>query len=178
MGGHSRDRIGVPIGGKHDVLGPGADPDRAVSDTRRMGDHGTRRFQADRAVVDDAVEQVHFRRADELGGAHVGRAIVDLLRRSELDDLPLDHDGDPIGHGHGFGLIVRHIDRGGAEPLLQLDDFRARAGAQCCVEIGQRLVQKKQPRLADQRTRQRHALALAAGELPRLAVEQAVDLHL
>ena len=45
------------------------------------------------------------------------------------------------------------------------------------VEVGQRLVEQEDLRLAHQRAAHRDALALAAGELARLAVEQMIDLQ-
>ena len=49
--------------------------------------------------------------------------------------------------------------------------------AQLGVQVGQRFVQQQHRRPDDQRTRQRHALALAAGELAREAVSVLVQLH-
>ncbi len=44
------------------------------------------------------------------------------------------------------------------------------------VEVRQRLVHQKRGGIAHDRPRQRHPLALAAGQLPRAAVEQVLDL--
>ena len=52
---------------------------------------------------------------------------------------------------------------------VQLDQLGAHGGAQLGVEIGKRLVEQEGLRLAHQRAAQRDALALAAGELRRLA---------
>ena len=49
-------------------------------------------------------------------------------------------------------------------------DEDAHLVAQLGVEIGQRLVEKQDLRLDDQRAGERHALLLAAGELARIAV--------
>ena len=45
------------------------------------------------------------------------------------------------------------------------------------VEVGERLVEEEDPRVAHDGAADRHALALAAGELLRQAVEQVVDLQ-
>ena len=66
-------------------------------------------------------------------------------------------------------------DEGGAETLLQLHQFGLRALAQLLVERGQRLVEQQDPRAARQRTRQRHALLLAAGKLVGLALLEALE---
>ena len=69
------------------------------------------------------------------------------------------------------------IDHGLAEPAVQLDQLRPHMGAQLGVEIGERLVEQEHLRLAHQRPAERHALLLAAGKLPRLAVEQRLELQ-
>ena len=47
--------------------------------------------------------------------------------------------------------------------------MRSRAG---CIERGKRLIEQQQTGLRRQRAHQRHALQLAAGKLPRIAVRQ------
>ena len=72
---------------------------------------------------------------------------------------------------------MRHVDRGRAELLLQLPDLDAHRDAQLGVEIRQRLVEQEGLRPPHDRAAHRDALALAAGELARLAVEQLLDLQ-
>ena len=55
-------------------------------------------------------------------------------------------------------------------------DLGAGLDAQLGVEVGERLVHQEDGRLADDRPAERDALALAAGQLLRLAVEQLVEL--
>ena len=59
-----------------------------------------------------------------------------------------------------------------AEPFVQLRELDARPGAQPGVEVGERLVEQEHVGLADDGAADRHALALPAGKLRRLAVEQ------
>ena len=61
------------------------------------------------------------------------------------------------------------------EPLVQCGDLAAHRHAQLGVEVGQRLVEEEDARLAHDGAADRHALALAAGELRRTAVEQRVE---
>jgi zinc and cadmium transporter len=63
---------------------------------------------------------VHRRRADEAGDEAVGRAVVELQRRADLLDAAVVHHDDAVGHGHGLDLVVRDVDRGGLQPLVQL----------------------------------------------------------
>ena len=82
------------------------------------------------------------------------------------------HDDDAVGHGHGLDLVVRDVDRGRAQPLVQFLDLGAHGNAQLGIEIGQRLVEQKHLRIAHDRAPHRDALALAARQLPRIALEQ------
>ena len=69
------------------------------------------------------------------------------------------------------------VDRGDAEPLLQPRDLGAHLAAQLGVEVGQRLVEEERVGLADDRAAHRDALALAAGQVARLALEVLVELE-
>ena len=67
------------------------------------------------------------------------------------------------------------------QPLVQLLDLGAHLHAQLGVEVRQRLVEQEHLRVADDGPAHGHALALAARELARVAVEQwlqAEDLRL
>ena len=56
-------------------------------------------------------------------------------------------------------------------------DLGARLDAELGVEVGERLVHEEHRGLADDRPAERDALALAAGQLLRLAVEELVELE-
>ena len=68
-------------------------------------------------------------------------------------------------------LVVRDVDHGEPEALLQTANLDAHGGAELGVEVGKRLVHEAQRRLAADAAGERDALALAAGERARLAVE-------
>ena len=116
------------------------------------------------------VEEVHRRAADEAGHKDVGRAVVEHLRRIELLEDAVLHHRDAGGHGHGFRLVVGHVDEGGLQALVELGNLGALLDAQLGVEVGERLVEEEDLRLADDGAPHRHALALAAGELAGLAL--------
>jgi hypothetical protein len=82
------------------------------------------------------------------------------------------HHHDLVGHGHGLDLVVGDIDGGGLQPLVQRLDLGAHRHAQLGVEVGQRLVEQEHLRIAHDGAAHRDALALAAGQLPGIAVEQ------
>jgi hypothetical protein len=67
-----------------------------------------------------------------------------------------------VGHAHGLGLVVRDVDDGELQPLLQLAQLAAHLLAQLGVQVGQRLVHQAHRRLRHQRACQRHALLLPA----------------
>ena len=117
-------------------------------------------------------DQIHRRRADEARRECGGRPIVQLLRRTVLLDTAVAHQHDAIGHGHGFGLVVRHIDHGHPEPLLQRPDFSPHLVTQLGVEIRKRFVHQADARFRNDGAAECHALALPARQLRRLSLEQ------
>ena len=122
-------------------------------------------------------QEIHRRRAHEAGNEHVGGTLIDRPRHVELLQAPLMHHGDARGERHRLDLVVGHVDRGLAECLVQLLDLGPHLDAELGVEIGERLVEQEERRVADQRPAHRDPLALAAGELAGLAIEQAFDLE-
>ena len=60
---------------------------------------------------------------------------------------------------------------------MELGDLDPHLDAEHGVEVGERLVEEEDLRLADQRPADGDALALAAGELGRLAVEELLELE-
>ena len=103
-----------------------------------------------------------------------GRSYSSCGRRHLLQ-LAAAHDGDAIAHRHRLDLVVRDVDRGHIELLLQPRDLGARLHAQLRVEVRQRLVHQEGLRMADDRATHGDALALAARERPRLAVEERLE---
>ncbi len=121
--------------------------------------------------------EVHRRRADEAGDEDVGRVVVHVPRGVDLlEDAVLEHR-DPVAHRHGLDLVVGDVDRRDAEPALQRGDLGAGLHAQLRVEVRQRLVHEEHLRLAHDRPAHRDALALAAGERLRLAVEVLLEVE-
>ena len=103
---------------------------------------------------------------NRLSGCRKGLRRVDLLQQAFIDHR------DAGGHGHGFHLIVGHVDKGGLELLVQLADIGAGLHAQLGIQVGERFVKQENFRLADDRPAYRHTLALAAGKLAGFALEQ------
>ena len=167
-----------------EVLGPDAEHDasgprrpcsagRAASVSSAERELAGRRRRP-RAPPFDALErrldEVHRRAADEAADEEVDRAVVELLRRRDLLQLALAHDGDAVAHRHRLDLVVRDVDRRHAEVALEPRDLRAHLHAQLRVEVRERLVHQERLRLAHDRAAHRDALALAAGERARLAL--------
>ncbi len=68
-------------------------------------------------------------------------------------------------------------DEGQSQPALQVHQLELGFAAQFLVERRHRLVEQQYARTLDQRTRERHALALAAGQFVRLAPAEIFKLH-
>ena len=136
---------------------------------RRPGDVDTSRF------AHHAVEHVDCRRADELGDTAVVGIGVDLARRCHLQQLAVQHHRHPVGERHRLGLIMRDIDEGDAEALVQFLDLGAHLHAQVGVEIRQRLVHQEYGGMAHHRATDSDALTLTSRQLSGLSVEQTID---
>ena len=106
----------------------------------------------------------------------VGGVTIDLLGRPDLLDAAAIHHHHAVGQRHRLGLIVRDIERGHAEPLLDRAELVAHLHAQLGVEIAQRLVEQQHLRLEHQRARDRDALLLAAGQRRRRALGEILHL--
>ena len=78
--------------------------------------------------------------------------------------------GDAVGDRHRLLLVVGDDQRRHGDLLVQPAQPLAQLGADLRVERAERLVEQQQPRLDGERPRQRHPLALAAGELVGVAL--------
>ena len=83
--------------------------------------------------------------------------------------LPGLEDGDPVAHRQRLVLVVGHVDEGDRDVALDRLQLHLHLLAQLQVEGAERLVEQQHPGAVDDRPRQRHPLALAAGELAGLA---------
>ncbi|MNX73660.1 hypothetical protein D3C86_1050670 [compost metagenome] len=124
-----------------------------------------------------AGEEVHLRRADEARHEEIGRAVIEIERHAELFELAGAQNGDLVGHGHGFHLIMRHIDHGIAETPVQAGNLAAHVDAQFRIEVGKRLIEKEHARLAHDGAANGDALALTAGQILRTTLQKLVDLQ-
>src|SRR5262249_7714439 len=121
------------------------------------------------------LDEVHGRGAEERGHERVGGVVVDVGGRADLPHHALVQHHDAVAHGHGLDLVVGDVDRGRPDAPVELLELLARSRAQLRVQVGQRLVEEEHRRLAHDRAGEGDALPLAAGQLARLAVEQALD---
>ena len=121
------------------------------------------------------LDEVHRRAADEPGDEPVRRLVVQDLRRADLLEQAFAHDRDPAAHRHRLDLVVGDVDGRRPEALVDPGDLGAGLDAELRVEVRQRLVHQEHRRLADDRPAERDALALAARQLLRLAVEQLLE---
>ena len=103
--------------------------------------------------------------------------MIELLRRAHLLDDAVVHDHHAVGQRHGFHLVVRDVDGGGADLLMHLLDLGAHLHAQLGVQVGQRLVEQEHLGIAHDGAAHGNALALAAGQRLGLALEQFLDVE-
>ena len=154
----------------HVLLEPGSVRDELVAERELvLADlHG----EAAVLARDAPLDEVHRGRADEAADEEVHGMLVELLRRRDLLQLALAHDGDPVTHRHRLDLVVRDVDRRHAELVLQARDLGAHVHAELRVEVRKRLVHEKRLRLTHDRPAHRDPLPLTAGERAGLSVEE------
>ena len=92
-----------------------------------------------------------------------------------MNEPAVIHDRDPAGDCHRLLLVVSDNDKGETEAFLQLHQLELRLAAQLFVERGKRFIEQQNARTFDQRTSKRDALALAAGEVLRLALGESLE---
>src|SRR5262249_5612589 len=121
-----------------------------------------------------AMKQVHV--AEELVDKRRRRAVVDLIRRSDLFNLAFVHDDDAVGDFQRFLLIVGDENAGDVDLVVQLAQPAAKLKAHLGIQSAERLVEEQNAGFDSQRSRQRHALPLASGELRRITLGQFLEL--
>ncbi len=109
------------------------------------------------------------------GDESVDGTAVHLEGRAGLLNDALVHDDDAIAHRHGLFLVVRDVDGGGLETELEGLEFGAGGDAEARVEVRERFVEEKCLGLTDNGATDGDALALAAGELAGLALQERFD---
>ena len=83
--------------------------------------------------------------------------------------LAVVEHGDAVAHRERFFLVVRDVDKGDADLALDPQQLELHLLAELEVERAERLVEQQHLRLVHDRAGQGDALALAAGQLRRLA---------
>ena len=111
--------------------------------------------------------------AHEAGDELRPRRVINLARGPGLFDLAFVHHHDQIGEGHCLFLAVGDVNEGNAEIALEALQFSADPDAQERIERRERLVEKEDRRIGDQRTGQRDTLLLSAGQALTTACDRA-----
>ena len=112
-----------------------------------------------------AGQYIHRRRADKPGYKHIAGVGIQLFGCVCLLNLAVQHDHDPIRHGHGLRLVMGHIHKSGTQFPVQLSNACAHFRTQLGVQIRQGLVQKEHRRIPHHSATQRHPLPLSAGQV-------------
>src|SRR6476660_3741286 len=70
-----------------------------------------------------ARDQIERRIANEFGNEPIDGPTIDIVRRRDLYNFAVAHDGYTVRHAEGLGLIVRNIKYGLSQRFLQLPQF-------------------------------------------------------
>ena len=146
-----------------------------------FGPHAQRRFMAETRPgfrVDVGIaEEVHLRTSDELGDERVLRPFVQIHRSPHLFDSSIPKDDDPVGQGHGFDLVMGDVDHGRPQTFMEPRDLDPGLDAKSRIEVGQRLVEKKDFRRPYDGASDGHALPLSTRQVFRASVQKFRDLQ-
>src|ERR1700675_2369840 len=102
---------------------------------------------------------------DELSGVGGRGVSIDFAGAGNLLESAIAQEGDTIGEGHGFFLVVRDEKKSDADVALQRFEFALHLLAEIGIERGERLVKKEKFGAIDEGAGEGHALLLAAAEL-------------
>jgi hypothetical protein len=91
--------------------------------------------------------------------------------------VPAVHDCEAVGHRQRLLLVVRDVEEGDSDLLLERLQLDLQRLAELRVEGSERLVEEQHGRVEDERPSQSDALLLAAGELRGLAPLVSRELH-
>ena len=122
-------------------------------------------------------QHIHRWAADELGHKQIGWPAVELHRSAQLLQTSLVEHGDPVAHGHRFYLVMGDINSGGPKLPLEVNDPRARASAQFCVEIAQRFIHEEDLWFSGHGPAQGHPLFLSARQFFRASIEELIQFE-
>ena len=114
--------------------------------------------------------------ADEAHHELVGGLLVEVVGGARLLDPAFVHHDQLLGDVHRLLLVVGDEDRRHVHLVVEAAQPGAQVLADLGVERAEGLVEQQHLRLDRQRPGQRHALALAAGELRGVAVGEPVEL--
>src|ERR1700675_2225320 len=120
-------------------------------------------------------QEIHRRRTDKVCDEKRSRPVIDVARARNLLDHAVVHHGNHIRHCHGFELVMRHVDRRRAEPVMQRAQFMDHRLAHFGIERAERFVHQEAFWLAHDGSPKREALPVAAGEARHGPVEEMGD---
>ena len=113
---------------------------------------------------------------NDITNGFAGR-VVQLARSRDLLDAALVHHDHLVGDLHRLFLVVRDEDSRRVRLVVQPAQPDAQLRAHARVERAERLVEQQHLGLGREGAGERHALPLATGELCRVPVAEALQLH-
>ena len=108
--------------------------------------------------------------ADKVGDKRVGRLVVNLFGRAVLLNRAVGHDDHFVGHGKGFLLIVRDVNKSNAYILVHCRKFQLHFLAHFKIERAERLVQQQNFGFANNGACNGDALLLTARQARNAAI--------
>ena len=118
----------------------------------------------------------HVGLTDEAGNERGLGPVVNLFRRANLFDGATIENHDAVGEFYRLVLIVGDEDGGVAGTVVKIAQPVPELATDLGVERAERLVEQQETRLDRKRAGERDTLALAAGQLRRIAPAEIAEL--
>ena len=115
--------------------------------------------------------------ADEAMDEGGTRPIIDVVGRADLLDSALAHHNDPVSQFQRLLLVMRDEDGRVSGPVVELAQPLAQFLSDFRIQCAEGFIQQQYARLDRHGACERHALALATGQLVRIAFFKSRKLH-
>ena len=110
-----------------------------------------------------ATQEIHARRADEVADEHVLRSLEQGFRRAHLHRTAPAHHDDLLGKGQRLDLVMRHVDQGQLQFVMNLLELAAQLPFELRVDDGQRFIEQHGRHILAHQTAAERDLLLGIG---------------
>lgn len=137
-----------------DAFGTDHDGDFTRSDRRRQGNPPSANVHP-RSI---RLPREDIGGSEEAGRRQRRRRVVEITRTADRTQGTPEHEADPVTHGPGFFLIVRHVHECETHIALDFGQLDLQLLPQLSIESAERFIEQKYSRAQNKSTREGHSL--------------------